>query len=108
MEIKDYEQKMRKIENQLNSLTELEQQLKIIQERNYRVEMDKKWETSIFRIISICLITYLLASIVMYFIGVKDFLLNAFIPTIGYFLSTQSLPLFKKWWINNQIKNSNK
>jgi hypothetical protein len=37
-------------------------------------------------------------------IGVKDFFLNALIPTIGYYLSTQSFPFLKRWWISKFFK----
>ena len=77
----------------------LEQEINALKERNRRVEGDKAWETSWFRICFIVVITYLITTIVFYFIGVNNFYLNALIPTIGYFLSTLSLPFVKKWWI---------
>ena len=82
----------------------LEKEIKIIKERNRRVEADKAWETSWFRIFFIAAITYIIAAIVLYFIGAKNFLLNALVPTIGYFLSTQSLPAIKRWWIRRNFK----
>jgi len=80
-------------------LQELEKEIKIIKERNNRVEAEKAWETSLFRILLISSLTYIAASIIFYLIGVKDYLLNALIPAVAYFLSTQSLPFVKKWWI---------
>ncbi len=76
----------------------LEREIATIKERNLRVEADKAWEGSVFRIGSIAVITYIVASVVMYFIGVTDYLLSALIPVIGYVLSTQSLPFIKRWW----------
>jgi hypothetical protein len=70
-----------------------------IKERNRRVEADKAWERSGFRILSITIITYIIASLVMGAIGIANYLLSALIPAIGYFLSTQSLPIIKRWWI---------
>ena len=70
-----------------------------IKERNRRVEADKAWERSGFRILSITVATYIIASVVMYAIGIANYLLSALIPAIGYFLSTQSLPIIKRWWI---------
>ncbi|MDD2756822.1 MAG: hypothetical protein PHT51_02655 [Patescibacteria group bacterium] len=83
----------------------IEKEIEIIKERNRRVEADKAWETSGFRIFSVCLITYIIASFVLYFIGVKNFLLNALVPTVGFFLSIQSLPAIKKWWIRKYLSN---
>lgn len=82
----------------------LEEKIDAINERNKKVEADKAWEGSNFRIFSLCIITFIIASFVMYFIGVQKYLLNALIPTLGYFLSTQSLPFIKKWWIRKNIK----
>lgn len=67
--------------------------------RNARVEADKAWETSKTRRAVIAAITYFIASVFMYRIGVPDPLLNALVPTGGYLLSTLSLPLVKGWWL---------
>lgn len=82
------------------NIKNLEKSIDIINQRNKKVEAEKAWEISKLRIFSLCSITYIIASFVMYFIGVENFLLNALIPTLGFFLSTQSLPLIKKWWID--------
>lgn len=79
----------------------LKQEISLIKERNVRVEGDKAWEVSYFRVFSISFITYILASILLYQIGNSDYFLNALVPTLGYILSTQSLPFIKKWWLNH-------
>lgn len=80
-------------------LAVLEKELADIKARNHRVEADKAWETSQFRVASLCVITYLVASLVMLVIGVTNPLVNALIPTLGFFLSTQTLPMLKRWWV---------
>ena len=82
----------------------LEKEIIAIKERNMRVETDKAWETSNFRIFSITTIIYLVASLVLFFLGAKNFLLNALVPTVGYFLSVQSLPAIKRWWIKKFLR----
>jgi len=82
----------------------LKKELDEIKERNFRVEADKAWETSNFRILSITIITYIVAALVLYFIGAKNFLLNALVPTAGFFLSIQSLPAVKRWWIKKFLR----
>ena len=77
----------------------MEKDVEVIKARNLRVEADKAWETSGIRIFSIVVITYIIAAFVMHVIGVKNFMLNALIPTLGYYLSTQSLPFIKRWWV---------
>ncbi len=78
---------------------DIEKEILAIKERNVRVEADKAWERSSVRILSVAAITYIIASLVLYLIGVANFLESALIPTIGYLLSTQSLPVIKRWWV---------
>ncbi len=83
----------------MDELSEIKIEIAAIQERNRRVEVDKAWERSGFRIVSITVTTYIVALLVMHTIGVQNYFLNALIPTVGYLLSTQSLPFIKQWWI---------
>jgi hypothetical protein len=82
----------------------LEHEIRAIKERNFRVEADKAWETSGFRIVSLCFVTYIVAAVLLYVIGVESFLLSALVPTAGFFLSVQSLPLIKRWWTARYLK----
>lgn len=76
----------------------LEKEIAALRERNQRVEAEKAWEISYFRIFSIALITYIVAAIVLYIVGVENYLAAALVPTLGYVLSTLSLPALKRWW----------
>jgi len=87
-----------------NRINELEKQVAAINERNRRVEAEKAWEVNFFRISLIAIITYFIAAFVLHLIGAKNSWLNALVPTVGYILSTQSLPFIKKWWISNNEK----
>lgn len=80
-------------------IKQIELEIKTLKERNRRVEADKAWETSRFRVFSLMVVTYIVASIILFTIGAKNYFLNALLPTIGYFLSTQSLPKIKEWWV---------
>ena len=80
------------------------QQLRELQERNRRVEADKAWETSIFRVLTLTAITYAIAGLVMTVIHAERPFVNALIPAVGFFLSTQSLPFIKRWWIQRRLK----
>lgn len=86
-------------------LKQVEAELELVKKRNERVEADKAWESSAFRIGSICLITYVVAAAVLYVIGAERYWLAAVMPTVGFFLSTQSLPAIKRWWISNRYSN---
>ena len=69
-----------------------------IKERNKQVENDKAWETSKTRKIFIATITYIIASYYMRTLGIGDYYLHAFVPTVGYLLSTLTLPIIKNIW----------
>lgn len=86
----------------METIEELAKEIEAIKARNKRVEAEKAWETSWFRVFTISALTYVVSAAVLYLLGYTDFLLNALIPTIGFFLSNQSLPLIKKWWLSNR------
>lgn len=81
-------------------IKKLEYRILDIEKRNKKVELDKAWETSWIRKVIIALLTYLI--IILFFI-VNNFphpWKNAIVPTLGFFLSTLTLNLFKQLWIN--------
>jgi len=89
-------------------LSTVESELRAIKERNTRVEANKAWETSWFRVASIVVATYIIASLALLSIGNDHPYRNALIPAIGFFLSTQSLPFLKEWWIKKRLKKLSK
>ncbi|MBI2612433.1 hypothetical protein HYW59_01290 [Candidatus Kaiserbacteria bacterium] len=82
----------------------LEKEIAALKERNRRVEGDKAWETSYFRVSVVAIIVYIVVAIFLYVIGVQNFLLAALVPPVGYFLSTRSLPAIKRWWIKTFLQ----
>jgi small-conductance mechanosensitive channel len=78
---------------------DIEKEIQLIKDRNKRVEADKAWEVSILRKILILLVTYIIASLALYYIGTPRFYLGSIIPTVGFFLSTLGFPVVKKWWV---------
>lgn len=84
-------------------IEQLEVEIEKIKARNQKVQADKAWEKSVFRLFSIALSTYIIASVILYFIHVPNFYLSALIPVIGYLLSVQSLPFIKEWWIKKYL-----
>lgn len=82
----------------------LKKELENIKSRNKRVEADKAWETSWARRILITILTYI---VILIFFIMADFpkpFLNAIVPAVAFLLSTLTLALFKKLWINNYFK----
>lgn len=80
---------------------DLEKEIKKIQERNKRVELDKAWETSWTRRICIMILTYIVVIIYSYVIReFHNIFLSSLVPVIGFTLSTLSLKLVRKIWEN--------
>jgi hypothetical protein len=80
----------------------LDQRVAAIETRNKKVELDKKWEGSYSRRALIVIFTYISIGLYMWVIGVDQPLLNAIIPSLGFTLSTLTLPFFKSWWLSRQ------
>ncbi|MDR0930805.1 MAG: hypothetical protein LBM38_03555 [Clostridiales bacterium] len=77
----------------------IEQEITKIQERNKKVELDKSWEVSLTRRITICALTYLFILAFSYFVNIgANILLSSAVPVIGFALSTASLPIVRKIW----------
>ena len=85
-----------------DKISELEERIKKVEDRNKRVEIDKAWEGSWTRKILIIVFTYATIGIYLKFIVGIDPWINAIVPTIGFLLSTLSLPYFKKIWISKR------
>ena len=80
---------------------DLEKEIKKIQERNKRVELDKAWEISWTRRICIMVLTYIVVVAYSYIIKKFDnIFLSSLVPVIGFTLSTLSLKLVRKIWEN--------
>jgi hypothetical protein len=82
--------------------SDLEKRIAEIEERNQRVEADKAWEISWVRIGSIVAITYIVAFVLLSVMNVERVWLSACVPAAGYILSTQSLPILKRWWMRRR------
>ncbi len=77
----------------------LESAIQSILDRNRKVETEKAWEVSRARRAVIALTTYIIACVLLWWMGSREFLLQALVPTAGYLLSTLSLPWVKQWWM---------
>lgn len=81
---------------------EIENEINKIKERNKRVELDKKWETSTIRRICICILTYIVVITYSYIIKKYDSIfLSSLVPVIGFTLPTLSLGVVRKVWEKN-------
>ncbi len=79
-------------------MLELEKRIEQIESRNKKVELDKKWEGSLTRKILLMIFTYLSIACYFFAINVENPWLNAVVPSLGFLLSTLTLPFFKRIW----------
>lgn len=83
----------------MNSLASLEKRVASIEKRNAKVETDKAWETSRTRKLLLILFTYISVGLYLQVIGIVNPWLNAIVPSLGFLLSTLTLPFFKRMWV---------
>lgn len=76
----------------------IESEITAIKERNQRVEIDKAWETSWTRKLSIAILTYAVALVWLIMIKETSAALKALVPVAGFILSTLSLPYIRSQW----------
>ena len=84
------------------NIAELEKRVKDIENRNKRVEGDKAWETSTVRKILIVVLTYIFAVLYLKIADTTNPFFGAVVPCVGFFLSTQTLNIIKKKWLNKR------
>ena len=89
-------------------MKELEKRIEKIEERNKRVENDKAWETSSLRKVLIIVMTYIFAVLYLKIADTTNPYFGAIVPCVGFYLSTQSIDIIKKMWIENKQKKSSK
>ena len=83
----------------MDELQQLKTEVAQIKARNARVEADKAWETSATRKILVAVLTYIVIVIFFSVAGLPHPLINAIVPTLGFVLSTLSIPLVKRVWM---------
>ncbi len=88
----------------MTSIEELKSEIDKINARNQRVEADKAWETSWSRKLLILVLTYFVIVIFFFISNLGNPFINAIVPTLGFLLSTLTVPFFKNWWLKNYKK----
>ena len=88
----------------MTTLQSLQKEIDEVKKRNRSVEINKAWEISLARRLLLILFTYLSIGFYMQAISVRDPWLNAVVPSLGFLLSTLTLPFFKSIWIKKTQK----
>ena len=85
-------------------MEDLKKEIEQIKERNARVELDKKWETSGTRKLAICVLTYIVVIIYSVLIQkISNVFLSSLVPVIGFTLSTLSLKKIREVWEKKNV-----
>ncbi len=82
--------------------SEIELRLQAIETRNKRVELDKQWETSWTRRLVIAGLTYGVVFVYLAIIDNNNPFINAFVPPVGFILSTLAIKNIKDIWQQKQ------
>ena len=78
---------------------DIEKEIRKIQQRNARVELDKKWEGSWTRKLTICVLTFVVVLIYNQLVSQRiNVVLSSLVPVMGFFLSTLSLGYIRNIW----------
>lgn len=82
----------------------IERRLRLIEERNKKVELDKAWETSLSRRVIVAILTYIIVVLFFIFASLPRPFINSIVPAAAFILSNMSLPYFKVLWTRNKAK----
>ena len=88
----------------MSEYKELKERIKEIEERNFRVENDKAWETSFIRKIIIIILTYIFAVLYLTVADNSNPFFGAIVPCAGFYISTQSINIIKRIWMKGRKK----
>ena len=80
-------------------LTHLQKEIDELHQRNYEKDRGKEFESSYTRVIFLMFVTYWTLFGYMALIGTSRPFLDAIVPTVGFNISTWSLPHVKELWI---------
>ena len=87
-------------------MSDLEDRIAAIEARNAKVELDKAWETSWVRRMSIASLTYAVIVIYLIVINNNSPFINAAVPAVGFLLSTLLLRRVKEMWQKQRKGNT--
>lgn len=86
----------------MDEIQQLKEEVEKLKNRNKRVDLDKAWETSLARKLLVAIFTYIVIVLFFFVANFPKPFLSAVVPTVGFVLSTLSLPVYKNIWINRR------
>ncbi|MDQ6984758.1 MAG: hypothetical protein Q9M91_05960 [Candidatus Dojkabacteria bacterium] len=66
--------------------------------------LQRQWDKSLVKLLTMIVTTYIFVAVVMYFSDVSDFLFAALIPALTFVASTAALPFVKRFWVKRYVK----
>ncbi|MBU0981523.1 hypothetical protein KKC94_02415 [Patescibacteria group bacterium] len=84
------------------ALESLQKEIDEIKARNKKVEADKAWETSIVRKVLVMGLTYIVIASFFVVADLAKPFVNAIVPSAAFLLSTLTVPVVKRVWINKR------
>ncbi len=87
------------------TLAKLSSEIDRINARNRKVEADKAWETSWTKRLLLVIFTYLAVGLYLNAINLPNAWITAVVPSVGFMLSTLTLPYFKRAWLGKIYEN---
>lgn len=90
----------------MSQIESLQKEIEKLKERNRKVEANKAWETSFARKLILFTLTYVVAGITLQTLNDTAPWTHAIIPSIGFFLSTLSIPFLRDIWIKYFYNNN--
>ncbi len=83
----------------MNEIEQIQKDISELKARNARVELDKAWETSLFRKLLVAGLTYVVVLIFLVFMDFPRPFLSSIVPAVGFVLSTLTVGVVKRWWV---------
>jgi hypothetical protein len=83
----------------MTSLKDSQKDIDHIKARNKRVELDKAWETSWMRRLTLLVFTYITVVVFFFVADLADPFVNAAVPSLAFIISTSTVSFIKRWWI---------
>lgn len=77
----------------------LQAEIDTLRARELKLESYKAWETSYCRLGVLVTKTYIVAAVFLQTIGAQRPLVGALVPVLGYVISTLTLPIIRRWWV---------
>lgn len=88
------------LNDMIERLNSLQREVNQLKQRNFEKDRGKEFESSYTRVLFLMAVTYwTLFGYMALVIKSKNPFLDAIVPTVGFNISTWSLPYVKEWWI---------